>query len=98
MSGKNSNQLFELRLLYRLKKFWFNLGRFPFRMQFLTSGHLARIEFTRLYPIHCNYSDRKLFTGFNVAAFIARKLTVSKVIISEPMHEMANIHHGIVVR
>ena len=44
------------------------------------------------------YSDRKLLTGFIIAAFIERKLTVSKVIISEPTHDVAKIHQGIFVR
>lgn len=59
---------------------------------------LRRFEEACKYVLNRSYSDLKLFTGFSRAAFIARKLTVSKVIISEPTPDVTNIHHGILVR
>ena len=40
-----------------------------------------------------NHSVLKLFTGFAIAAFIAWKLTVNKVITNAPAHAAAKIHH-----
>ena len=43
------------------------------------------------------HSERRLFTGFATAAFIAWKLTVSNVISKAPIHETTNIHQETVV-
>ena len=42
------------------------------------------------------YSERRLFTGFATAAFIAWKLTVSSVISKAPMHDTTKTHQEIV--
>jgi hypothetical protein len=44
------------------------------------------------------YSDRKLFTGFIKAAFMAWKLTVKSVIDKAPIDVTRNTHHEISVR
>ena len=49
-------------------------------------------------PLTRNHSLLKLLTGFANAAFIAWKLTVSKVIPMAPAQVTANIHHDISVR
>src|SRR5579871_2385799 len=42
-----------------------------------------------------NYSERRLFTGFAIAAFIAWKLTVINVIINAPTPDATNTHTDI---
>ena len=54
------------------------------------------IHFSRL-TIYVCHSVLKLFTGFAIAAFIAWKLTVARVIIIAPKPVAINIHHGIFV-
>ena len=44
------------------------------------------------------YSVRNDFTGLAIAAFIAWKLTVNKVITKAPEPAAAKIHHDIPVR
>ena len=46
----------------------------------------------------CSHSVLKLFTGFAVEAFIAWKLTVNSVIITDPTAAIAKTHHEISVR
>jgi hypothetical protein len=44
------------------------------------------------------HSERRLFTGFISAAFMAWKLTVANAITSDIMPAMANTHHWMLIR